>query len=476
MTIPLTYSLLALTREQLAHALRLISCSLWSLPTASFQLRWRRMFYFVAAAAAAGVASAEGLDTKADTSADFLPAVQLAPFVVKGEPLSISIHARSKADRRYAERFAEEVIEVAYETLGGSVGAGLVIMGKEGEPHPVFVFRRFLAIAEAGELDPAVAALAPELVKMMQKWEVGMNPNASDSNDALKLDFDQVVEAIPLPLEGIGSKLYQLAWAANFDDARVEQALRSLTMADLKDDQLSKFAWVFYLPPRSALNRVLKHVLPVVLKKEELSFFKRTALRSALVVFKPAIRTAMEGARKGVLFLTVLRAQSSYSQDDMMALTGAYMKVLMPDFKFNGGKTHQRAIDAIEAQKFANEEYARDPFVSPAPLATFDPATYAAFEGDYADNEKTTHRFRRNGDAFTWQYLDREPKVFCPAGERLFVAERGGMTIEFLLDANGTVTGVEERWVRRRKTVPRASSNNSAKDQSVALPAGTHGA
>src|SRR5690606_13606400 len=45
--------------------------------------------------------------------------VQLAPFVVNGERLSISVHARTERDRRYAEKFAKDVIGVAYESLDG---------------------------------------------------------------------------------------------------------------------------------------------------------------------------------------------------------------------------------------------------------------------------------------------------------------------------------------------------------------------
>ncbi|HTO02472.1 MAG TPA: hypothetical protein VL069_02165, partial [Opitutus sp.] len=201
-------------------------------------MKWRRVLTSIGISVLAGVAAANEAGAGASphdaaAASEFLPAVQLAPFVVKGEPLSVSIHARSRADRQYAERFAEEVIEVAYETLEGSVGAGLVIMGKEGEPHPVFVFRRFLAMAEAGELDPAVANSAVELVAMMQKWKSGMGGGDNNPNDGVKLDFDLIVEALPLPLEGVGAKLYQLAWAVDFDDARVAHALRSLTAADL---------------------------------------------------------------------------------------------------------------------------------------------------------------------------------------------------------------------------------------------------
>jgi hypothetical protein len=167
--------------------------------------------------------------------------------------------------------------------------------------------------------------------------------------------------------------------------------------------------------------------------------------------------------------MTVLRAQSDYSQDDIMALTAAYIRVLMPDFKFNGGKTHQRAIDAIEAQKVANAEYAKDPFVSPQPLVNFDSTIYAAFEGGYAEEKTATHHFRRHGDTFTWQYLDQPPMTFRPAGSHLFVSEHGNMTIEFLRDADGAVTAVEERWVRRRKTVPRYQNDQpQARENQVA--------
>jgi hypothetical protein len=46
--------------------------------------------------------------------------------------------------------------------------------------------------------------------------------------------------------------------------------------------------------------------------------------------------------------------------------------------------------------------------------------------------------------------------VLRPAGPRSLVEANGKMTIEFIVDENGQVTGVEERAVRRRKTVPRA--------------------
>ncbi|MCF3649711.1 hypothetical protein [Synoicihabitans lomoniglobus] len=404
-------------------------------------------------------ASLRADDTTASATAandEFMPDVQLAPFVVNGEPLAISIHARTKRDRRYAEDFAEEVIAVAHETLNGSTGRGLVIIGRQDEPHPIFVFRQFLAMAEANELDPAVAKSATELTRIMQDWRKKMNMDDEEKNeeDALELNMDNVITALPLPLEGVASKLYQIAWKENFEVDRIDQKLRVLTAADLADDQFSNFHWVYYLPPRNAFNQALKEILPAAMKKEKMGIFKRAALRSAIFVFKPAIKKAVEGMRKGMLFMTVMHARTDYSDEDIMALTGAYVEVLMPDFKFNGGTEHQRAVEAIEAQKIKNEEYARNPFITPDRLTTFDAATYSAFEGEYVlDSKKATHWFKRDGDTYTWTYQEDEPRTFHPAGERLLVKDDGKMTIEFQVDETGTVTGVEERWHRRRQMV-----------------------
>jgi hypothetical protein len=408
----------------------------------------------------------------ATPQSDFLPPLMLAPLVVKGEKLSISILARTKADRRYAERFAEDVIEVIYPTLDGSPGAGLVIIGEEGEPHPVLVLRKFVALAESNQLDPTVAARAAEVSEMMRSWERRLN---FDEAAKQGLPLESFLNALPLPLEGVASKLYQLAWAEGFDASRVEQKLRSLTPAELDADQLSRFDWVFYLPPRNAFRAVMKAIVPVMLKKEKMGLFKRAAIRSAMVVLAPAIRKGVEGARKGMLFMTVFRARSHYSEDDIVELTRVYVRVLMPDFKFNGSTTHERAIAAIEAQKLANVEYAKDPFVSPPRLAVFDPESFAKFEGEYAEQRETTHRFARSGDRFTWQYRDQAPRPFFPAGERLFVSEDGKMTTEFLVDATGAVTGVEERWHRRRKKIIRTPSALPGAVLSPELKAGGEG-
>ena len=113
---------------------------------------------------------------------------------------------------------------------------------------------------------------------------------------------------------------------------------------------------------------------------------------------------------------------------------------------------------AIAKQKLANAEYAKDPFVKPTRLANFDPAAYAIGEGEYtAKPPEVSHRFKRDGESFHWIHRNGKPQVFYPACDRLLVNEEGSMTIRFLVDDKGVVTGVEERWVRRRQTISRKS-------------------
>ncbi|HWA86064.1 MAG TPA: hypothetical protein VG710_07585, partial [Opitutus sp.] len=419
------------------------------------RLRRRFLLLLGAGTLSATVVAATKLD------ANFGDDVRLAPFVVNGKALSIAIHARTAADRKYGEQFATDVVQIAYETMGKSTGAGLVIVGREGEPHPILVLRKFQAMAADGRIDPAVAAKVGDLGAMMAEWKSMLHfDDPQPGEKAFKMTLDMVLPALPLPLEGATSKLYQLSWAEDFNDARVEQRFRSLTVADLESNALSKYDWVFYLPPRHAFKRVEADIIREAIKHEKMGLFRRAALHSAAFVLKPAINGAVEAMRKGVLYLTVLRADSGYGKDDIFALTTAYTNVLMPNFKIDAGSEHDRARAAIEKQKIANAEYAKDPFVTPARLAAFDPAAYAAFEGEYsADKEKRTtpHRFKRQGEAYTWQYKDLKPRVFYPAGGRRFVNDDGTMTIEFQVDAEGGVTGVEERWLRRRQTIPRKS-------------------
>jgi len=404
----------------------------------------------------------------ANSAEDFGRNVQLAPFVVKGEKIAISIHARTNSDRRYATEFAEEVVKIAYETMDNkSTGAGLVIVGREGEPHPIVMMRKFIAMANAGQLQPGVAELARSLEAKMTAWKVTMNLDEKEHDaerDGPNITFDMIVPALPVPLEGVGAKLYQLAWDEKFDEARLAARMSTLTVADLESSMFAKYDWVFYLPPRNAFDPVIDQIVKQAMEHEKMGLIKRAAIRSAMVIFKPAIRKAVEGFRKGMLYMTVLNARSGWSKDDIKALTGVYMQVLMPDFKFNDSeeKTHERVMAAIEKQKVKNAEYAKDPFVAPARLTEFDPAAYARFEGDYGTIAKTkdgklgkpSRSFARENGEFLWKYPISRPKTLFPAGERLFVSADGKLTVEFKIDEHGVVTGAEERRVRMRQTFP----------------------
>ncbi len=400
--------------------------------------------------------------------------VKLAPFVVKGERLAISIHARTNSDRRYATDFAEDVVKIAYETMDHkSTGAGLVIVGREGEPHPVVMMRKFMAMADAGQLQPGVAELARAFEAKFAAWKATLNldekkrdPNREGPN----ITFDMIMPALPVPLEGIAAKLYQLAWDEKFDEARLTARMSTLTVAELESSLFVKYDWVFYLPPRSAFDPVIDEVLTQAMEHEKMGLGKRMLIRSAMVVFKPAIRKAVEGFRKGMLYMAVLQARSGWSDEDIKALTGAYVQVLMPDFKFNDSEeqTHDRIMAAIEKQKAANAEYVKDPFVAPARLTTFDAAAYTRFEGSYGtlvkdrrdkkdkkdQPAKPSRTLIRESDTWLWQSPRGEPIVLHPAGERLFVSADGKLTVEFKLDDQGALTGAEERRARHRQTFP----------------------
>ena len=305
---------------------------------------------------------------------EFMPFVELAPFVVNGESLSFYVHARTKKDRRYAEGLAEEVIKVVHESVTPKTGKGLVIIGQKGEPHPVFVFRKFIALAKDGKLDPTVAARAPELSGMLDLWQEGIGDGKSihieADGDADDLDFEKIVTALPLPLEGVGAKLYQLAWAEGFDDAKVETRLKALKAGDLEGNMFARFDWVFYLAPRGALEDALDEIIADALKKEKMGFFERATVKTAMLFVKPMIRKAIEGLRQGIMFDTVVRARTKYNEQEVSALTSAYLGVLMPDQKDKtGGTEHDRAVKAVreQVQKLELEEKAAKAVEEAAP-------------------------------------------------------------------------------------------------------------
>jgi hypothetical protein len=339
----------------------------------------RRLLWLAAAGLLATAGAAEPKAAPPGKGAkDFMPFVELAPFVVNGKQLAISVYARSKGDRRYAETFAEEVVKVVYESVTESTGKGLVIIGKKGEPHPVFVFRKFLALAKEGKLDPAVAAREPELYTMLDHWQdtVGEGKaGGSDGEQEVDVEFEKVVTAMPLPLEGIGAKLYQLAWAEDFNEARVEAKLKALHAADLEGNMFARFDWVFYLPPRGAFEQAIDDIIADALKEEKAGMFERAIVKGAMMMVKPSIRRMVEGMRRSVMFSTVVQTRAPFGPEEVSELTSAYMDVLMNEPKGETGTEHERAVKAIRAKVRSFEE---KPKPEEAPKPAEEPAAEVA--------------------------------------------------------------------------------------------------
>lgn len=294
------------------------------------------------------------------TTDEFSSLVKLAPFVVNGKSLAVSIYARTRSDRRYGEDFSGEVVKVVYEAVTESTGRGLVIVGVKGEPHPIVVFRKFLALAEGRKLDPAIASSAPELEAMVEHWQAMSHRNSRRNETSAggpKLDVEKLLEAFPMPLDGVGAKLYQLAWEEKFDDAKVEAALCALRAGDLeRRDRFKAYDWVFYLPAKGAFDHALDELIDEALKQEKkIGFFARTAIKGVLLVVKPKIRHAIEGMRQGVMFMTVVSAQTSYSKKEIGTLLDAYVQVFQPfDSKrkreLDGNTEHERLVNAVRVR------------------------------------------------------------------------------------------------------------------------------
>ena len=391
-----------------------------------------------------------------DMRSDFEEYVELAPFEVVDQQLTVSVYARSRGDRKYAVGFAEEVVDHAFGKLEKSTGYGLVIVGEKREPHPMFVFRLFLEMAEEQRIDAGLQPAADELRAMIQEWEdkVQMDEEDGGGEEGIELEFDTLVPALPLPLEGVASKLYQIAWVESFNEDRVEQRLEALTPTELASDELSAYDWVFFLPHKGAFSEVLDDVIPIYMEQKRVNIFQAAAIRAAVFTFKPLLKGAFERIRKGMLYMTVLRSQSDYPDSDVNALMETYIDALRFDGRARGQPEREFVLEKIEEQKVENAYLAAHPFAPGEPLAEYDAEDYKPFVGEYAKRRKTTHRFMIKRGEMYWQYLDREPGLFLPVGENTFVNEAGDMTIEFLVDDEGEVTGVMERWEDKRNKIP----------------------
>lgn len=382
---------------------------------------------------------------------------ELEPFQITGEDIPITVFARSESDRRYATKFAHNVVEVAYETLEKSPGGGLVIIGRDGEPHPITILERFKEIASSEQASPAQKALAEELEKALEEWRSKIHfDTGNNKEEDMPIDMDTLVNALPIPLPKLAADIYLLAWKENFEKERVDLRLANLTAADLDQQEFEEFQWVFYLPPKNALNQVLKEVLPAVFKAEKIGPFKRVLIRGAIATFKPVIKDAMEGVRKGIFYWSVLSAnESAFHPGDIEELTKAYFQSQMPRGKILGSDKKESALEAIKKQKAENAAYALDPFVIPEPLARYDPATYAKLQGEYGAKDHRNKHFRLENGIITWQEGDDDPIEYLPAGENLFVSSQKDITLKFLRDDLGQFNSVLLRKGRQSWTFQR---------------------
>ena len=365
----------------------------------------------------------------------------------------VSIFAKNESLRRYGERFSKTVYDAAYETTGEPAGKGLVIIGNPKHPHPIMLIKKYLEIGgvEGSTLD--ALGIAPELREALEGWEEA----EKEVKKEVGVDVESIVHVIPMPLEGALLNLYLVAREADFDEERIDERFADLSVSELQFGDFEKYDWVIYLPPKNALDKVLKEVLPKAMKKHKIGFFKRALVRGAVFTFKPLIRDAMEGVRKSLLYDAILKSTSDLNKGDREALTEAYREALMPRGKLipSGSRKQSAAFDAIREQKKKNAEYAKDPFVAPEATIEMNPDSYSRFEGVYLWDEKKTVSVYQENSALYYKNGDDDPIMIRPTSEKLFVTEKKDMTFEFLANQNGEVSKIELRKERWRKTIHR---------------------
>ncbi len=377
--------------------------------------------------------------------ADALPSINLL------ENDRISIFAEKTGERAYAERFAETVYEAAFETTGESAGKGLIIIGNYEDPHPIVLIKKYLEFAEEEDREEYGALMNAILDKAPIRWE-----EADEKlEEAIGMDVVSIAYVIPMPLQPGLLNLYLVAKEEGFEKAAIEKRYRTIKPLDLNFGDFEKFDWVIYLPPRDAINRAIKDVLPYVMKREKLGFFKRTLVKGAVFTFKPLIRDAMEGVRKSLLYEAMLKATSDFTEDDIEALAGAYRDALMPKGKIVGGNKSDRGLKAIREQLKENEAYALDPYVPPVETIAEAPDLAARYVGEYADSRGGTYEVFQEDRMLRFRREDRDPVLLNRVAEERYTTEDREMTIEFLLDGDGVYSEAELRRKRWRKTISR---------------------
>ncbi|MEM9158462.1 MAG: hypothetical protein AAGB46_05380 [Verrucomicrobiota bacterium] len=365
----------------------------------------------------------------------------------------IDIYADSKGLRNYAERFAEKVYEAAYETTGEPAGKGLLVIGKASDPHPILLIKQFLEVAEAENQDEEVSIKVELFGTVVEDFEKA----SKEAKEEIGVEFEEVAHAVPMPLEGVVLNIYLMAKEEDFDRDRIAERIKANTYKEALDGNFENYDWAVYLPPKNAIDKVIREVLPHVMKKEGLGFFKRTLVRGAVATFKPLIRDAMEGVRKSILYDAMLKSTSELNQEDRELLTKAYLGSLMPRGKIFGSDKSGRSLEAIREQKRKNAEYAKDPYIEPAELLDQSITPHSRLAGDYLMHGHEQIRVFDEAGSLRYQHQESDPLILYPVSKFLYTTSDRKMTIEFILSESEDFASAEIRKGRWRTIIEKKS-------------------
>ena len=345
----------------------------------------------------------------------------------------ISIFAEKAGQRSYAERFAESVYEAAYATTGESAGKGLVIMGNYDQPHPILLVKQYVDIVDSTEELVNGSLFENIMGNAMNDWE------AADRSmkDEIGMDIESIAYVIPMPLKPAILNLYLAAREEGFEEAKVAERYSTLKPMEVRFGDFEQYDWVIYLPPKNAIDRAIMDVLPRVMKKEKMGFFKRSIVKGAVFTFKPLIRDAMEGVRKSLLYESILRATSDLEEEEIGALKGAYLGALMPRGRVVPRDKDKKSVTAVKEKLAELNQVRNNPYVVPIDVQEDLPDTVTAIVGEYRGKEDgRVNIFIENDQLFMKEY-NREAVRLWAVSDVLFTTEDRQKTVEFVVDVDG---------------------------------------
>ncbi len=373
------------------------------------------------------------------------------PTINLQETDRISIFAEKAGQRNYAERFAESVYEAAYATTGESAGKGLVIMGNFDQPHPIVLVKQYMDIADSTEGLVNGPLFESIMGKAIKDWE-----EADQSmQDEIGVDIESIAYVIPMPLQPALLNLYLAAREEGFDEAKVAERYSTLKPMEVRFGDFEQYGWVIYLPPKNAIDRAIKDVLPNVMKKEKMGFFKRSMVKGAVFTFKPVIRDAMEGVRKSLLYESILKATSDLGEEDIEELKGAYMGALMPRGRVISRDKDKKSVKAVEAKLAEIKQYQSNPYVAPTEVLEDLPETIASLVGDYRGKEDGRLNVFIEDDQLFMKEYNRDAVRLWAVSDSLFTTEDRQKTIEFVVEDDGSCREGTLRGPRLRMSIYR---------------------